>query len=100
MLQCCDHPVTEKINGDPKDYSKIKMVPQYFISIKKKIEMIMRKELVTLVFSWFTTVEFLKVKYNERIVNKQIAYNWMWVGNLVMSLLTIQIKFWNQENVF
>ena len=24
----------------------------------------------------------------------------MWVGNLVMSLLTIQIKFWNQENVF
>ena len=36
MLQCCDHPVTEKINGDPKDYSEIKMVPQYFISIKKK----------------------------------------------------------------
>ena len=38
MLQCCDHPVTEKINGDPKDYSEIKMVPQYFISIKKKLK--------------------------------------------------------------
>ena len=35
MLQCCDHPVTEKINGDLKDYIEIKMVPQYFISIKK-----------------------------------------------------------------
>ena len=42
--------------------------------------MIMRKELVTLVFSWLSIAKLLNVKYNDGKMNKQIAYNWMWVG--------------------
>ena len=45
-----------------------------------KIEIILRKELVTLVSPWFSTIELLNVKYNKRKVNKQITNSWMWVG--------------------